>query len=95
VVNDGVRRTRLAIDEVSAVDRPANMLDGWAILKARGELTPEAAALQKALDAEGITDPERRISYLKAVRTEVAKLVLAAPAPTRSSKWRHGGASLV
>lgn len=54
-----------------------------------------ATALQKALDAEGITDPEKRIDYLKAMRAEVAKLILEAPTPAPVSKWRHGGASIL
>jgi len=33
----------LHIDDVSGVDRPASMLDGWAVMKSRGDDMREVA----------------------------------------------------
>jgi hypothetical protein len=74
-VAHSTRLHALSIAEVSGVDGPANMLDGWMVLKARGladedgNLTPDGARVVLKALSEGklqpvdvLTDEELRLA---------------------------------
>lgn len=59
-----VELKRLFLNELSAVDYPANELDGWMLMKSKSSsrLFPDNASVVKAAEASAGLQPERRLS---------------------------------
>jgi hypothetical protein len=57
-----VELKRLLLKELSAVDFPANTLDGWAVMKSRSRFFPDDEAILKAADVSAAVLPERMLS---------------------------------
>jgi hypothetical protein len=57
-----VELKQLLVKELSAVDSPANTLDGWAVMKSRSRFFPNDEAILKAADVRAAVIPERMLS---------------------------------